>query len=479
MKKFRTIASLLSSFLLMSFSPSVKGINKAAKTFDGRGYNTKIVMDFTNSTEEEINDYYGNIGEKVGDSLKDYLYTRISTHKITSSSDSENLKYYQTYSSGVTKWYKITDRNWELSRPITPETYLFDEDTYTADGTNYYETMLYFKDTTTPAKQITTDVNGFTGVTSSTSIDWKNKTCPKASGEYGNNKVQVDKEHVWVKSHGFSPSGDPAKGAGTDLHHLIAADHNTNNVHNDKYYGTVSDHNASSTKTVFCLYGDGTYNISGWVGLTDEGEECFEPTDQWKGNIARALFYMATRYSDKLATNTEYEPYLEITKGNNGIDDNTNYHGVFHNLEDFLTWNDLDPIDEYEIKRNNLIYKNVQDNRNPYIDHPEWVRRVFDDTFVLNDSSSTNSSAVPTSSFTPSSSTTEPSKTSTSTTPSNPFSLFGLDTKTTYLVLIIAAVVLFIILILIFVFLNKGKRKKLKSATKKAYKTYKKKNKKK
>ena len=424
------------------------------------------MMDFTDSSAEEIQAYYGDISNRVGDELKDYLYTRIATHRIKNESDTENLKYYQTYSTGVTKWYKITDRNWSLSREITPETYKFKDDTYDESGSNYYETMLYYEDNTTISKQITTDINSFSGVVGATSIDWANKTCPKATGGiYGNNKVQVDKEHVWVKSHGFSPSGDPAKGAGTDLHHLIAADHNTNNVHNDKYYGVVADKNASTTSEVYCLYADGTYDRSGWTGLTDEGEECFEPTDQYKGNIARALFYMATRYSKELSPNSESEPYLTITRGNAGSDDNTSFKGVFHNLEDFLVWNELDPVDEYEIHRNNLIFKNVQDNRNPFIDHPEWVRRVFDENYNPSHEGSE----------TPTTSSSAPSQDNTSSSVGQaPFSLFGLDTQTSYIVLIAAAAVVLIIIILIMlgaVKLSKKTKKKVRKAVVKAVKT--------
>lgn len=386
MKSLKTFLKIIPTIFLFSFLPGNE--KYAAKTYDGRAYNTSLMMDFTNSTSTEIDAYYGNIGTLTGDSLKNYLYTKISTHFIDDENDTTDLKYYQVYGkSGVTKWYKITDRNWSLSRSISESTYKFADDS----GNNYYETMLYFEDNSTQAKQINTDVNGFTGVTGLTSIDWTNKQVPKASGIYGNNEAQVDKEHVWVKSHGFSPSGDPSKGAGTDLHHLIAADHNTNNIHNDLCYGEVADHSASSTTTVYCVYGDGTYDVSGWRGKSSLGEQVFEPTDTWKGNVARALLYMATRYGKQITgttTNSQYEPYLHfMTYSSTSTEHSfTNNEGVFHNLDTFLSWNELDPVDSYEEKRNNLIYKNVQDNRNPYVDHPEWARRVFDPNYKLDDS---------------------------------------------------------------------------------------------
>ena len=333
-----------------------------AASFSGRAYATSQMMDFTDSTEAEVDAYYGDIGSRVGDDLKSYLYQKISANS-----------YYVTY-KGVTDYYKITDRNWELSRNITPKTYLFTEDV----DNNFYETLLYFKDITTEAKQINTDVNSYTSSNSITAVDWVNHLRPKKQGD---NDVQVDKEHVWVKSHGFSPSGTPCPGAGTDLHHLIAADHNSNNIHNNLYYGNVVSHNTATV--VYCLYGDGTRDVSGWVGNSAYGETVFEPTDQWKGNIARALLYMGTRFSVNLGTNTEEEPYLYLTDDVSKADDNSHYIGVFHNLSTFLEWNELDPVDNYEIHRNNLIYKNVQRNRNPYVDHPEWARRVYDSSYQL------------------------------------------------------------------------------------------------
>ncbi|MCI1735460.1 MAG: endonuclease [Bacilli bacterium] len=345
--------------LVLSLAPVVR----PATSFDGRAYATSTAMDFTDSSTSEVDSYYGDIGTKTAGNLMSYLYTVVSKDNT-----------YVDYSSGVTKWYKITDRNWDLSRTITPETYKFSGD----NDDNFRETLLYFKDNTTLAKAINTDVNGYTIDTSLSAVDWTNHKKPKEA-----NAIQVDKEHVWVKSHGFSPSGDPVPGAGTDLHHLIAADHNTNNIHNNLYYGEVADH--ATATVVYCYYADGTKEVSGWKGKTAKGEDAFEPTDQWKGDVARALFYMGTRFSKELTTNTEAEPYLKLTDDNSLTDDNTNYHGVFHNLSTFLTWNELDPVDSYETHRNNLIYKNVQNNRNPYVDHPEWVRRVYDSAFVLDD----------------------------------------------------------------------------------------------
>ncbi|MDD3099645.1 MAG: endonuclease, partial [Bacilli bacterium] len=46
-------------------------------------------------------------------------------------------------------------------------------------------------------------------------------------------------------------------------------------------------------------------------------------------------------------------------------------------LSTLLQWHELDPVDEFEMNRNNLIYDNYQHNRNPFIDHPEWAHSIF------------------------------------------------------------------------------------------------------
>lgn len=349
--KFTLAVIILSS--IFSYNTNVK---YAKTSYQGRAYDTSLKLDVTSDfSSTDLANYYGDFSNLTGSELQTYLYNKISQNN-----------YFVSYSD-VTKWYKITDRNYELStNKIDPDTYTFSSD----KGDNYYLNLLYYTDTTTVSKQINTDVNGYTKDESiSTGVDWTNK---KRKSAY----VQVDKEHVFVKSHGFPPQKgeDPCKGAGTDLHHLIAADHNTNNIHNDLYYGEV----VSDKKEVLCYYADGTTDISGWTGLSKDGEKVFEPTDQYKGDVARALFYMATRYSKKLDTNTEAEPYLILTDDVSLTDDNTNYHGVFHNLSTFLKWNKLDPVSSYEKRRNNLIYYNVQENRNPFIDYSNLADLIYD-----------------------------------------------------------------------------------------------------
>lgn len=366
------IFTILPLALLYSGKPK-----EAKKTFDGKAYKTSEVMDFTDSSQKEIDDYYhiDTLKSESGDELKESLYQILST-------DSYAVTYNQAF-----EWYKITDRNWELSRTIDPSTYLFAEDT----GNNYFEVMMYFEYSANqdPTKAINRDVNGFKIVKDRDSggrIDWKEKiNHQEKDGPY----INVDREHVWAKDHGFKVDDktgtDVVPNAGTDLHHLVAADHNTNSAgHSNEYYGEVVDKTAADSKTIYCYYADGTKAISGWRGKSKYGETVFEPTDEWKGDVARALMYMATRYGHEEEYNTKAEPYLALTDDATIIDNvgkdciaDKYFHGVHHSLSTLLEWNRLDPVSTYEAHRNNLIYKNVQKNRNPYIDYSGLAERVF------------------------------------------------------------------------------------------------------
>ncbi len=478
---------------LLSFSFTTAPIKKANTFKLGKYYDSKVMLDFSDSTATEINTYYGDVEKKTGDELKVYLYSKIATHKAD---DTTGQKYFLTYSQ-VSDWYKLTDRNWTISASVTPETF-----TLTKDNT-YYFYNAYISDSANNDvnKAYSNYINGFKTDTSLTAIDYTNKKKPS-------NQTQVDKEHMWAKNHGFklkdsSGKDIETKGAWTDLHHLVAADHNTNSQgHNDHFFGEVNH----STATVIKNYlADGTQEISGWL---DTSSDTFEPTDEWKGDVARCLLYMGTRYSFKLDKNSQEEPYLYLTDDKTYTDDdakrsddNKIFHGVQYNLSTLLKWNEQDPVSDYEIHRNNLIYKNIQDNRNPFIDHPEWARRVYDTTYVYDaskekgptlvgynkdsaDSGSTtdkDSSAVQPDS---SSSSSSSQSNNSSTTQNGDFTLFNLTPKQTYILIIIVAVVLLVLIILILIILVKHSNKKQRKAAKKkiqkaAKKVYKDKNKKK
>ena len=359
---------LISYFLLVLNLFQISPKLKTTKAFN------KDDLYLGDMNEVDLNNYYGDYSNKRKDELISYLYSRISLNNT-----------FVSYSS-INDWYKITDRNWSISSSISDtSTYDFSND----NGNTYYLNNMYFSSSSNnnPSKAISTEVNKIKKYDESKGVTYiydSNSKLLETSSK-PNNNIQVDKEHVWAKNHGFKvkdSKGDDIlnKGAPTDLHNLVAADHNTNSSgHSDYYYGNVINKNSSTE--VYSYLADGSKEVSGWkelIGL----EYVFEPRDEWKGNVARCLFYMATRYSKKLDKNTQEEPYLVLSNSLDNLEDNNEiFHGVHLNLDTMLKWHELDPVDEYEKHRNNLIYYNVQNNRNPYIDFPSLVKRAFSNEY--------------------------------------------------------------------------------------------------
>jgi len=103
----------------------------------------------------------------------------------------------------------------------------------------------------------------------------------------------------------------------------------------------------------------GSSAVAGYTGTV------FEPIDEFKGDIARMYFYFATRYENSIAG----FPYAMF----NGTS-NQAFTTAFLNM--LYAWHIQDPVSPREIARNNAVYAR-QNNRNPYIDHPEYVQVVW------------------------------------------------------------------------------------------------------
>ncbi|MEQ3661904.1 MAG: endonuclease, partial [Flavobacterium sp.] len=168
-----------------------------------------------------------------------------------------------------------------------------------------------------------------------------------------------NREHIFAQSRGgFEVAmGDTADGIGvytntsaattvdgvSDAHHIRVANGQENSSRNNKNFGNV----ASST----------VYNgPSGTQG-------------SWKGDVARALFYMAVRFND-----------LNVVNGDPTEDNAGSPSGNIGDLATLLSWNNSDPSDDFEMNRNNYIYT-WQMNRNPFIDHPNLADYIFGANF--------------------------------------------------------------------------------------------------
>lgn len=150
----------------------------------------------------------------------------------------------------------------------------------------------------------------------------------------------------------------------SDLHHLFPADQYVNNK---KSANIVAETNSATwTSTNGSKVGpcsDPAY--SGTV---------FEPIDEYKGDFARAFLYLATRYMDNLSIWITTYPTTDgqyIISNSNG-----NYLPWYVNM--LLNWSSNDPVSQKEINRNDSIYYGTpQHNRNPFIDHPEYISKIW------------------------------------------------------------------------------------------------------
>jgi endonuclease I len=166
------------------------------------------------------------------------------------------------------------------------------------------------------------------------------------------------REHSFPKS--YFNSGTPMY---TDLHHLFPVDQYVNGTgHNNYPYGTVASP-ASYTSSNGSKRGPCSY--PGYTGTV------FEPIDAYKGDFARAYFYMATRYQNLIAAWPANDANADAILNGTSY---PAYESWFLNL--LLAWNTADPVSAKEIARNDAIYA-IQHNRNPFIDHPEYVAAVW------------------------------------------------------------------------------------------------------
>lgn len=161
----------------------------------------------------------------------------------------------------------------------------------------------------------------------------------------GGNTGDWNREHVWAKSHGdFGTSTGP----GTDLHHLRPEDVTVNSIRGNKDF----DNGGSA--------------VSGAAGNYTDADS-FEPRNAVKGDVARMILYMAVRYDggDGFA---DLEPNDRVSNGS---------LPAIGRLSVLKQWSLQDPPDAFEKRRNEIIYSTYQHNRNPFVDHPEWVESIW------------------------------------------------------------------------------------------------------
>ena len=327
-------------------------------------------IDLNPNTEEEIRNYYSAL-----DSLPESERQGTNLLKNLKNILKDGQKYY-SYDSGSNIWkmYEITDRDWVKSPASEISGYNASTNKITGysygssasnKGMNPYLHALY--------------VNR--------SVDNKMHAWARESDDatsHGNNKEWgIDREHIWPKSHGFE---DEAQGgARGDPMHLWPGDSDVNSsLHSNEFYGFVNI--TSGTKAGKWEYARDNYvGTSLTLGTSISSDQVFEPQDCDKGDIARACFYMVARYnylsgedSDGINSNNPNLAFIQDnTSPSTGYMSSTTVTGNMGILTDLLEWHHLDPVDEFEIKRNDILYRNYTNNRNPFIDFPDWVDYIW------------------------------------------------------------------------------------------------------
>lgn len=195
----------------------------------------------------------------------------------------------------------------------------------------------------------------------------------------GGGNSYYNREHSWPKSYGF-PSDGSSNYAYTDAHHLFISDSGYNSSRSNKPYANCFSA-CGEKPTLYNNNRGGSSSQSNWT----EGSYAAGSWETWsgrRGDVARALMYMAVRYEGGNHGVTGHnEPDLILTDDRNLIAESnqgSNIAVAYMGLKSvLLQWHQEDPVDDFERRRNDAIYSH-QGNRNPFIDHPEYVDCIFE-----------------------------------------------------------------------------------------------------
>ncbi|MDR3272667.1 MAG: endonuclease [Flavobacteriaceae bacterium] len=158
----------------------------------------------------------------------------------------------------------------------------------------------------------------------------------------------------------------------SDLFYVIPTDARINQLRSNYPYGI------SSTSTVYYNFTNGSKIGQNATPNAPYTGRVYEPIDEFKGDIARSLLYFSVRYEGKLGT-FKYDTDTNVTKDRNPL--NGTEEKAFDDwfIDMLRQWNVSDPVSQREIDRNNEVYA-IQKNRNPFIDHPEWIDLIWSET---------------------------------------------------------------------------------------------------
>ncbi|PKG56997.1 endonuclease [Shewanella sp. GutDb-MelDb] len=183
---------------------------------------------------------------------------------------------------------------------------------------------------------------------------YKGNSIPKNQNASGvNNPDYWNREHVWAKSHGFPKSSQHGY---TDIHHLRPSDTSMNSQRSNNDF----DNGGSAVA-------EAPDNLK-------NGSISWEPREAVKGDVARMMFYMDTRY--EVGSDTDMPDLVLVDRTGTATNSDNSKPGEMGKLCTLLEWHANDPVDNFERNRNDVVFE-YQGNRNPYVDHPEWTDFVY------------------------------------------------------------------------------------------------------
>ena len=209
---------------------------------------------------------------------------------------------------------------------------------------------------------------------------YRNRSYAKVTDRAGTGGgLTYNREHTWPNSLGFpSTSGDKGLPYApyTDTHMLYLTDAQWNADRGNKPFAKCDGSCGERATEANNGQGGGSGGYPGnanWVRAPDGNQGTFEVWGKRKGDIARAVMYMAIRYEGgQDATTGQSEPDLELTDDRSRIVRTTGSPAYMGLLSTLMDWHLADPPTDAERARNEVIYS-FQGNRIPFIDHPEWA----------------------------------------------------------------------------------------------------------
>ena len=197
---------------------------------------------------------------------------------------------------------------------------------------------------------------------------WSSTDALKASDTYvmfysdvlANESTVMNREHIWPKSR----ASYYQTGGGSDLHHLRPSVASVNSAKSDHAFGDIFG-------TYRDGYSEGDLN-GNLVYYVNSQEDLFECKDDVKGDVARILLYVYCRWEQP-------NLYTDMTENLPAPDEDDSLNTgkkVIESLDTLLNWCETDPVDTWEMKRNDLTQA-VQGNRNVFIDYPELAWKIF------------------------------------------------------------------------------------------------------